>query len=261
MPVVCRLWLVVLGLLVAQPLLAAQLIKVGAYHFPPYVSKPEAEQAQGLLPDLLASLNAQQSDYQFVLVPTSVTRRFRDFQNARYDLILFESPTWGWQNTPHETFDLQVQDAEVYVAKAEAGRGQAYFSQLSGKRLALYNGYHYGFAQFNADPEYLAKQFNAVLTYSHDSNLLMVLRERADLTVVTRSYLHRYLLRYPEQRTQMLVSDRVDQVYRHQALLRPNAPIRVEDLRNLLRQLRDGGQLNALYRQYDLTQSRKVARP
>lgn len=261
MPVVCRLWLVVLGLLAAQPLLAAQLIKVGAYHFPPYVSKPEAEQAQGLLPDLLATLNAQQSEYQFVLVPTSVTRRFRDFQNARYDLIMFESPTWGWQNTPHETFDLQVQDAEVYVAKAAAGRGQEYFSQFSGKRLALYNGYHYGFAQFNADPEYLAKQFNAVLTYSHDSNLLMVLRERADLTVVTRSYLHRYLLRYPEQRTQMLVSDRVDQVYRHQALLRPNAPISVQGLRGLLRQLRDGGQLSALYRQYDLTQSRKVARP
>lgn len=257
----CRLWLVVLGLLAAQPLLAAQLIKVGAYHFPPYVSKPEAEQAQGLLPDLLATLNAQQSDYQFVLVPTSVTRRFRDFQSARYDLIMFESPTWGWQNTPHETFDMQVQDAEVYVAKAAAGRGQEYFSQFSGKRLALYNGYHYGFAQFNADPEYLAKQFNAVLTYSHDSNLLMVLRERADLTVVTRSYLHRYLLRYPEQRTQMLVSDRVDQVYRHQALLRPNAPISVEGLRALLRQLRDGGQLSALYRQYDLTQSRKVARP
>ena len=261
MPVVCRLWLVVLGLLAAQPLLAAQLIKVGAYHFPPYVSKPEAEQPQGLLPDLLATLNAQQSDYQFVLVPTSVTRRFRDFQSARYDLIMFESPTWGWQNTPHETFDMQVQDAEVYVAKAAAGRGQEYFSQFSGKRLALYNGYHYGFAQFNADPEYLAKQFNAVLTYSHDSNLLMVLRERADLTVVTRSYLHRYLLRYPEQRTQMLVSDRVDQVYRHQALLRPNAPISVEGLRGLLRQLRDGGQLSALYRQYDLTQSRKVARP
>lgn len=244
-----------LGLLAVQPLLAAQLIKVGAYHFPPYISKPEAEQAQGLLPDLLATLNAQQSDYQFVLVPTSVTRRFRDFQSARYDLIMFESPTWGWQNTPHETFDLQVQDAEVYVAKAAAGRGQEYFSQFSGKRLALYNGYHYGFAQFNADREYLAKQFNAVLTYSHDSNLLMVLRERADLTVVTRSYLHRYLLRYPEQRTQMLVSDRVDQVYRHQALLRPNAPISVEGLRGLLRQLRDGGQLRALYRQYDLTQS------
>jgi ABC-type amino acid transport substrate-binding protein len=253
--------LVVLGLLAAQPLLAAQLIKVGAYHFPPYVSKPESEAPQGLLPDLLATLNAQQSDYQFVLVPTSVTRRFRDFQSARYDLIMFESPTWGWQNTPHETFDMQVQDAEVYVAKAAAGRGQEYFSQFSGKRLALYNGYHYGFAQFNADPEYLAKQFNAVLTYSHDSNLLMVLRERADLTVVTRSYLHRYLLRYPEQRTQMLVSDRVDQVYRHQALLRPNAPISVEGLRGLLRQLRDGGQLSALYRQYDLTQSRKVARP
>ena len=55
MPVVCRLWWVVLGLLAAQPLLAAQLIKVGAYHFPPYVSKPESEAPQGLLLDLLAT--------------------------------------------------------------------------------------------------------------------------------------------------------------------------------------------------------------
>lgn len=261
MRVVCRLLLVALAVLAAQPLLAAQLVKVGAYHFPPYVIKPEADAPQGLLPELLTALNNQQSDYKFVLVATSVPRRFRDFQNARYDLIMFESPTWGWQNTAHETFDLQVQDAEVYVAKAIAGRGQGYFSDLSGKRLALFSGYHYGFAQFNADPEYLTKQFNAVLTYSHDSNLLMVLRERADLTVVTRSYLRDYLLRYPEQRAQMLVSDRVDQVYRHQALLRPNAPISVENLRRVLLQLRDGGKLSALYRRYDLTQSRKVVRP
>ena len=261
MRVVCRLLLAALVVLAAQPLLAAQLIKVGAYHFPPYVSKPEVEQAQGLLPNLLSALNAEQGEYQFVLVPTSVTRRFRDLQSARYDLIMFESPSWGWQNTPHETFDLQVQDAEVYVAKAVAGRGQDYFAQFSGKRMALYSGYHYGFAQFNADPEYLTKQFNAVLTYSHDSNLLMVLRERADLTVVTRSYLHHYLLRYPEQRPQMLVSERVDQVYRHQALLRPHAPISAQALRSLLQRLREGGQLSALYRQYDLTQSRQVARP
>ena len=60
----------------------------------------DAHSLPGLLPDLLATLNAQQSDYQFVLVPTSVTRRFRDFQSARYDLIMFESPTWGWQTRP-----------------------------------------------------------------------------------------------------------------------------------------------------------------
>lgn len=253
--------LAVVGLLVAQSVVAAQVVKVGAYNFPPYVSKPETEHPQGLLPDLLALLNARQADYRFELVPTSVTRRFRDFSAARFDLILFESPAWGWQNTAHETLDLQVEDSEVYVAKALAGRGQEYFEQFSGKRLALYSGYHYALAGFNADPEYLARQFNAVLTYSHDSNLLMVLRERADITVVTRSYLHRYLLQYPEQGQQMLISDRVDQVYRHQALLRPGAPITAQALRNLLGRLGDGGELSALYRQYDLTQGRTVARP
>ncbi len=260
-PVVRRLLWVVLGMMLVQPLLAAQLVKVGAYHFPPYVSTPEAEHPQGLLPDLLTALNAQQSDYQFVLVPTSVTRRFRDFNSARYDMILFESPAWGWQNIAYESFDLQVADAEVFVAKAVAGRGQEYFEQLEGKRLALHSGYHYGFAKLNADPEFLTKQFNAVLTYSHDSNLLMVLRERADITVVTRSYLHDYLLRYPEQRTQMLVSDRPDQVYKHQLMLRPNAPISMQALHGLLHQLGDSGQLSTLYKRYALIESRKVVQP
>ena len=261
MPVVRRLLWVVLGLMLVQPALAAQLIKVGGYHFPPYVSKPEDPHPQGLLPDLLVALNAQQSDYQFVLVPTSVARRFRDFQSARYDMILFESPSWGWQNIAYESFDLPVGDAEVFVAKAAASRGQEYFAQLKGKRLALHSGNHYGFAQLNADPERLIKQFNAVLTYSHDSNLLMVLRGRADITVVTRSYLYDYLLRYPEQRTQMLVSDRPDQIYKHQVMLRPKAPIAIQTLRNFLQQLADSGQLSALYKHYALTENPATVQP
>jgi hypothetical protein len=40
----------------------------------------------------------------------------------------------------------------------------------------VFSGYHYAFANFNADPKYLATHFNATLTYSHDSNLLMVAR-------------------------------------------------------------------------------------
>jgi ABC-type phosphate/phosphonate transport system substrate-binding protein len=44
-------------------------------------------------------------------------------------------------------------------------------------------------------PKFLAQNYNATLTYSHDSNLLMVLRGRADIALVTRSYLFDYLLR------------------------------------------------------------------
>ena len=126
-----------LGWLMGQGLWAAELVKVGAYNFPPYAIKPESDQPQGLVPDLLEALNQQQTAYHFELVPTSVTRRFRDFEHGRFDLILFESPSWGWQDVKLDDVDLLASDSEVYVAKALPGRGQAYFDQLKGKQLAL----------------------------------------------------------------------------------------------------------------------------
>ncbi len=50
---------------------AAEDVRVGAYHFPPYVIKPESERPGGLLPELLQALNQMQSDYRFSLVATS----------------------------------------------------------------------------------------------------------------------------------------------------------------------------------------------
>jgi hypothetical protein len=41
---------------------ALEEVRVGAYHFPPYVIKPESDRAGGLLPQLLQALNQLQSD-------------------------------------------------------------------------------------------------------------------------------------------------------------------------------------------------------
>ncbi|WP_439888198.1 substrate-binding periplasmic protein [Pseudomonas sp. MBLB4123] len=249
---VFRVLLVTMSLLAALPLAAEQRVAVGAYHFPPYVIKPESASPGGLLPELLAALNGLQSEYRFELVPTSVTRRYRDLESGRFDLILFESPSWGWQDTEHDALDLRVEDAEVYVARAEPGRDQRYFEQLKGKRLALYSGYHYGFADFNADQQFLVEEFDAVLTYSHDSNLIMLLRGRADIAVITRSYLQLYQDRHPERRSALLVSERVDQVYQHHALFRRQGPLGPESFAALLQVLDEQGQLEPLLGRYHL---------
>ena len=229
---------------------AAQEVRVGAYHFPPYVLKPESKQPEGLLPDLLHALNQVQDDYRFRLVATSTMRRYRDLQSGRFDLILFESPSWGWQDTAHDALNLHIEDAEVYVARLQPGRDEGYFADFTGKRMALYNGYHYGFAGFNSDQAFLTETFNALLTYSHDSNLIMLLRGRADVAVVTRSFLQAYLKQYPEKASALLVSQRLDQVYRHQALLRPQSPISAQGLAALLQQLNHDRQLDALLERY-----------
>lgn len=231
---------------------AAEEVRVGAYNFPPYVIKPESERPTGLLPELLQALNQLQSDYRFTLVATSTMRRYRDLPNGRFDLILFESPAWGWQDTAHVALDMHIEDAEVYVARLQPGRDERYFDELKGKRLALYSGYHYGFAGFNSDKQFLTDTFNAMLTYSHDSNLIMLLRGRADVAVVTRSYLRAYLQRYPEQSNALLVSQRVDQVYQHQALFRPESALQPQDLAELLKQLKRDKQLDKLLGRYHL---------
>lgn len=251
MRLVCLFALLALSLLL-PPAFAAQEVRIGAYHFPPYAIKPEQAEAAGLLPELLAVLHQAQERYRFSLVPTSTKRRYRDLQEGRYDLILFESPEWGWQDTPHVAVDLHLEDAEVYVALNAPGRGQDYFDSLQGKRMALYSGYHYGFAGFNADQQFLTREFGALLTYSHDSNLSMILRQRAEIAVITRSYLNMYLQRHPAQAKAFLVSERVDQVYRHQALFSQQSAIAPEVFVQLLQQVKDQGLLDKLFARYYL---------
>ena len=80
----------------------------------------------------------------------------------------------------------------------------------------------------------------------------MLLRGRADVAVVTRSYLQAYLQRYPEQSSALLVSQRVDQVYQHQALFRPESVLQPELLAGLLKQLNRDKQLDELLARYYL---------
>jgi ABC-type amino acid transport substrate-binding protein len=238
---------------------ATQVVRIGAAHFPPYTIRPERGEDTGLLPQMITAMNAMQTTWRFEMVPTSIPRRFRDFQQERFDMAIFENPEWGWQGIPHVDVDMGLQDAEVFVAHRVEGRDQDYFNELHGKRLALFSGYHYAFANFNADPKYLTDTYNATLTYSHDSNLLMVLRDRADIALVTRSYLSIFIAANPAEAGQFLIADRVDQVYRHFALLRPDAPITGEQFSALLQQLRDNGQMLRIFQPFRIAVTPQAA--
>jgi ABC-type amino acid transport substrate-binding protein len=225
---------------------AAQEVRIGAAHFPPYVVHPEQGRNEGLLPLLVEQLNQAQNNWRFVLVPTSIARRYQDFERGRVDMAIFENPRWGWQRIKHRAVDLGLEDAEVFVARKE-GNTEAFFSDLSGKRMALFYGYHYAFADFDANPQYLLRRFSAVLTYSHESNLMMVVRKRADIALVTRSFLMDFIANNPALGSQLLVSQRVDQVYRHYALVRPGAPITAEEFAVLMQQMHANGRLLPIF--------------
>jgi hypothetical protein len=75
----------------------------------------------------------------------------------------------------------------------------------------------------------------------------MVLHGRADIALATRSYVSDFLQRHRQYAGQLLVSQRLDQRYRHRVLLRPAAPISAAQLGRLFEQLRHNGQLAAIF--------------
>lgn len=237
--------------------LAATRVVVGVYHFPPVAGVNLSGQVTGLLGDLLAELNARQSDYRFEPFVTSSKRRHLDFQEGRYDVIFFESPRWSWQGIDHLATEPLLMDRELYVALAKPGRDQSFFEPLEDRRIVAMLGYHYGFADEVTDEEVLRRRFDIELSHSHRRNLELILADRpsvAEVAVVSESYLQQYLRRQPALRERLLVSDSPDQSYRMRVILRPDASIGLPVLTGLLQALDQDQTLPDLVSRYGLQQ-------
>ena len=228
----------------AAPADAPAVIKVGAYEFPPYVD----ETGGGVTRDLLDLFNAAQPELRFELVRTAPQRRYDDLKQGRFDMIAFECRNWGWQGRPVEASRPFLRDAEVFIARAAPGVDQRYFDDLSGKSILGRLGFHYAFAGFEADPKILEQRFRTRVTVTHEGNVRSVVAGRADLAIVTRSFLTRFLQREPELARQLVVSERTDQIYEHTILTRRGGAVATAWLDSLLDRLAADGRLEMLWR-------------
>ena len=227
------------------PAVAGQTVRVGGYEFPPFVEADET----GVTAALIARLNDVQTQYRFQFVPTSARRRYAELGEGRFDVMFFESPDWEWteRKVPVHFTDVFLSGGELFVALAQPGRGQDFFRQLKGRHIAGIQGYHYGFAGFDADPDRLARDWGMKLVKSPKSSLDMVLAGRVDLAVVTDSYLWGYLSANPDAKGKLLVSDHFDQRYSHRVLVRDGGPIGVGDMNRLMADLKRSGALDAVW--------------
>lgn len=232
---------------------SAEVVKVGVYHFPPFVFAQGEEPATGLSLSLLDAMNLFQKNYHFEPVLTTPNRRYGDFDKHRFDMLIFESKAWGWQHHPVASSQTFLTGAEVYVALNKDKRGQDYFNDFKHKALVGILGYHYGFAQFNADANHLKQHFNIQLTDSHEKNIRLILNRRGDIAAVPRAYLLYYFSQYPQNRDKLMVSQIKDQVYRHTVLLREDrVGINIKDINELLLRLKAKGVLDKLWRNYGI---------
>ena len=116
-------------------------------------------------------------------------------------------------------------------------------------------GYHYGFANFNADEEYLSRHFKILLSSDHLRNIRLILIDRpelAEVAVVTRSYLSAYLREHPEDKSKLMISDKMDQHYHHTILVRENGPLPVSEINRLLDELTSSGEMRRLTERYGI---------
>jgi ABC-type amino acid transport substrate-binding protein len=226
---------------------AGETVKIGAYFFPPFVEQTPTG-IGGFVADLVALMNEAQDTYTFELVDTSARGRYDDLAAGKFDMIAFENPQWGWQDRGVVASDVFTTGTEVYVARADAGRDQSYFDNVTDHKIAVVYGFHYGFADFNADPAYLQTTYMVELVLTPNSSLYYVQDGRADVAVVTRAYLRKFLADHPEFEGRFLVSDKVDQAYPLSFILRPQSAPPVDAINALLASLKQSGDLDRVLR-------------
>jgi len=231
------------------------VIKVGGYEFPPFVNTKNKEGFYGATLDLIDVLNKIQNEFRFEFFLTSSKRRYLDFSEGRYDIIMFENVAWGWADQPVEASKVFMEGGEVYIAYKREGRDQSFFDGMENKRMVGILGYHYGFANFNADESFLSDHFDVLLSTDHLKNIRLILTNRpelAEIAVVTRSFLGEYLSEYPEHRKELLISEKFDQEYHHSVLVRKQGGISVEQVNQLLYRLESEGVIQRLRKRYGI---------
>lgn len=237
--------LFLLSLFCSLPVFAQQPILVGGYEFPPYVTSKNGVY-QGLALDFIELLNQKQKKFSFQFYPTSAPRRYHDMSVGRYQIILFESKTWGWNSGLVDSSKIFHHGGEVFITLKDGKKTQSYFKDLKNKRIRGIRGYHYGFLGFSTGAK-ARKEFNLELTSTHDGNILAVLNKRAEMAILPKEYLDMYLHENPDSEKRLLVSKDYDQIYQLSGLVyKGQSLISANDLNKVLDTVIKDGSWDAL---------------
>ena len=110
-------------------------------------------------------------------------------------------------------------------------------------------GFHYGFADFNADPEYLRQNFDVLLRYNEQEVLDGLLAGKAPLAVVSAGFLAAQFITYPGLRDRILISDQPDATHDLVSVLSEKSAISLERFNQLIAELHKTGDVERLWQQ------------
>ncbi|PIW59275.1 transporter substrate-binding domain-containing protein [Shewanella sp. CG12_big_fil_rev_8_21_14_0_65_47_15] len=229
------------------------LIRVGGYQFAPYVNLQMDGRYTGLTLDLINALNQIQQQITFEFVPTSIEHRHKAYAAERFDMMLFEDPSWGWEQTNMQFIPLNIKDGEVFIALKHRAKDQLFFADLTDKSMVLVKGYHYTFIGAETDKMPLKKHLEPVFVASNKASIETIFRQRADIAPVTLSYLNYYLTLNPEEKDKLLISKQWAQHYHLGVLLTPHSTLKIDQLKHWLGLLEQSGKLATLAQDYGFT--------
>ena len=244
-------YLVLLLSLFGQNAFSATNINVGGYMFPPFVNTSSGKPI-GLTLDLIELFNQQHSEFNFQFILTSPKRRYIDFRRGKIDALFFESKQWSWDNYSISPTQVFLQGGEVYITKNDNKKTQVYFENIKKRSLVGILGYHYQFANFESNEYKLKRDFDIQLVTSPSTLINQVISQKADIGIITRSFLAKYLVDNPSMKGQLLVSDKSDQTYDHTLLIRNDSLFSVQKANLLINKVINNGTLKALLLKYGL---------
>lgn len=217
-------------------------VKVGAYEYG-VVYFFENDKPSGFIPELIAHLNAIQSKYFFELVETSSRRRYNDLAIGDFDLILMESPDWDWRDQDVLFSDPIVVEYDLFIARKEDVPGPSWFDDITRHELLCVLGFHYKFASFNANPEYLQDHFGVLFHYDEQQLFDHLLDGEGDVGIVSAGFLARAYAKNPKLSQRVFIGPSPDFSYELVAVLAKQSAISLAEFNDLIRILKREGNI------------------
>ena len=178
---------------------------------------PFVHNGAGLTYELVDAMNRFQHDYVFQLVDTGQSR-YRDMSQGAFQMMLFENIKWdGMRKRSRPVKSFCKVTARCSSRAVHQDAMPATSNDLAARHILAVTGYHYGFANFEADPTILSRNYRITFSANCEISLRNLLAGRGDVAVVTKSYLSNYLLNHREAASNCWCPDHFDQTYAHAA--------------------------------------------
>ncbi len=221
----------------AVPAWGQVVVYVLAYPYPPFINE---DRQSGLTIDLVNYFNQVQSDYYFELGVVDPHKRYDALIKGRYDLILFETQEWDWQDKSNEVAFSRtlLKDGEVYITRRSPYKKQAFFKKVANESLAIYNAHHSAFAGEHVNQEWLKQYFKVSVLASYREILDWVLKEKTDIGVLPLSFLRIYFKEHPDEIEHYLISQDFAHVYKLQAAVSHDSPMTLGAFEKMLAALK-----------------------